>query len=233
MKNDYERSMDDSNTDMDFSSSSFNETFFSHTGYPKKRSGWLALALVVTLCIIFVILGILTGILFGHYSTLNDEVSILKNNVSDPVMKNDVSEIWKSVDITEGTCTKCPDGWKLIRNNCYYFSTSSSASWERSKQLCTERNGILIVIKDYNEMFSLWPTIKQGRYWIGLKRNPEDLDTWEWTDGSPVTYSAWDVGEPNDSDTEHCAEVMGGSQAWNDRPCHHKLNYICKGVWIC
>ncbi|XP_069801771.1 C-type lectin-like [Dendropsophus ebraccatus] len=248
MKNFYERSLDESNTDMDASSSNFNETFFSYTvGRAKKSQGWITLALVVTLCIIFIILGILTGILFGHYSTMNDELSVLKYNVSEPVVKNDVSELWKSVlnimgdlsklkdkvDITGGSCTTCPPGWKSIRSNCYFFS-SLTDTWENSKELCAGRNGILIAIRDEFEMTSLLTIIKQGRYWIGLKRDPKDIETWLWTDGSPVTYSAWNEGEPNnDRDNEHCAEVLGGVQAWNDRPCNHKVNYICRGVWSC
>lgn len=247
MKNSYERSMDESNTDMDESLSNFNETFFSHTagGHMRKRHGWLTLALVVTLGIIFVILGILTGILFGHYSTMNDELSVLKYNVSETDVKRE--ELWKSVsnimgdlskikdkvDVTDGTCKTCPHPWKLIRSECFFFSTMAE-TWERSKQLCAERNGILLVIKNEIEMLSILPTVRQGRFWIGLTRTPEDVNTWVWTDGSPLTYSLWNEGEPNnDKDNEHCAEIMGGVQSWNDRPCHNKVNYICKGVWSC
>ncbi|XP_066446128.1 CD209 antigen-like protein C isoform X2 [Eleutherodactylus coqui] len=232
MQNLYERSLDDASTDMDLSSHNLNETYFSHAGEPRKVSrGWMALALVVTLGIILIILCILTAILFGHYSTLHHEFSSLKSNDSE--MKNGYSELWKSVDITEGSCKTCPPAWKMIKSNCYYFS-SSSQTWERSKELCVERNGILLVIKKEFEMISLWPTIRQQRYWIGLKRNPENIDQWEWTDGSPLTFSAWNEGEPNnDRDNEHCAEVLGGRQSWNDCPCNNKLNYICKGVWTC
>ncbi|XP_056426773.1 CD209 antigen-like protein C [Hyla sarda] len=130
------------------------------------------------------------------------------------------------------SCKTCPSGWNLIRSNCYYFS-SISETWESSKELCAERNGILVVIKDESEMSSLWPTIKQGAYWIGLRRDPKDTTMWVWTDGSPLTYSVWNKDEPNNQDSEHCAEVWGEFQAWNDQPCQRKLNYICKGVWNC
>ncbi|XP_073509982.1 C-type lectin lectoxin-Thr1-like isoform X2 [Phyllobates terribilis] len=267
MKNVYEHSLDESNTDMDASSANFNETFFSHIGrYPKKSHGWLSLALIVTLGIIFIILGILTGILFGHYATLSNELTVLKFNVSEPVMKNDVSELWKSVsnimgdlsklkdtvDISEGSCKSCPHGWTLIRSNCYFFS-SNSETWERSKELCAEKNGILIAIKNEIEMdlakhlqglslevaelrqhFSLLKNIKQNNYWLGLKRNPEDIEMWEWTDGSPLTFSAWNTGEPNnDKNNEHCGEIMGPVQLWNDLPCTQKRKFLCKGVWSC
>ncbi|XP_069622915.1 CD209 antigen-like protein C isoform X1 [Ranitomeya imitator] len=248
MKNFYEQSLDESNTDMDASSANFNETFFSHIGrHPKKSHGWLSLALIVILGIIFIILGILTGILFGHYKTLNDELTVFKFNVSEPVMKNDVSELWKSVsnivgdlsklkdkvDISEGSCKSCPREWKLIRSNCYFFSTNSE-TWERSKKICAERNGILISLKNEFEMNSLLKIIKQNNYWLGLRRSPEDIEMWEWTDGSPLTFSAWNTGEPNnDRDIEHCSEIIGEVQLWNDLPCSLKRKFLCKGVWSC
>ncbi|XP_069801783.1 C-type lectin-like [Dendropsophus ebraccatus] len=231
MKNFDERSLDESNT----------------VGRAKKSQGWIILALVVTLCIIFIIQGILTGLLFGNYSTVNDDLSVLKYNVSDPAMKNDVSELWKSVlnilgdlsklkdkvDITGGSCTTCPFGWKMIRSNCYFFS-SLLETWKRSKELCAGRNGILVVIKDEFEMMSLLPIIAQKNYWIGLKRDPNNITMWMWTDGSPLTYSVWNEGEPSNAyNNEHCAEVIGKVQLWNDLKCDQRRYYLCKGVWDC
>ncbi|XP_073444860.1 C-type lectin-like [Dendrobates tinctorius] len=248
MKNIYEQSLDESNTDMDTSSANFNETFFSHTGrYPKKNRGWLSLALIVTLGIIFIILGILSGILFGHYKTLSDELTVLKFNVSEPVMKNDVSELWKSVsnimgdlsklkdkvNVSEGSCKSCPHEWTQIRSYCYFFSRNSE-TWERSKDYCAYRNGILISLENDFEMNSLLKMIKQDNYWLGLRRNPEDIETWEWTDGSPLTFSAWNAGEPNnDYEKEHCAEIIGKVQLWNDLPCSERRKFLCKGIWSC
>ncbi|XP_075711504.1 CD209 antigen-like protein C [Rhinoderma darwinii] len=212
-------------------------------GHTKKSHGWMVPVLVVTLGILFVIVGILTGILFVNYFAMKDELSVLKYNVSDPVLKNDISELWKSVSNIMGdlsklkdkasTCTTCSPGWKLMNSHCYYVSTSGE-TWEKSSEICTEHNAILITIKDNVEMLSLFSIIKQERYWIGLKRKPNHIGMWVWTDGSPLTYSAWHEGEPNnDYDNEHCAELMGGPQTWNDLSCDHKLLYICKAVWSC
>ncbi|XP_056425130.1 CD209 antigen-like protein C [Hyla sarda] len=137
------------------------------------------------------------------------------------------------LNITKGSCKTCPPGWNLIRSNCYYFSTIRE-NWERSKELCAERNGILVVIKDESEMSSLWTFIQQEAFWIGLRRDPKDIDMWVWTDGSPLTYSAWYEDEPNNVEkNEHCVETWGAVQSWNDRPCQEKRNYICRGVWSC
>ncbi|XP_063787738.1 perlucin-like protein isoform X2 [Pseudophryne corroboree] len=234
--------------ELENSSCNFNEAFFSTAGGQKKNTrGWHAGALVVVLVIIFVILAILTGVLFGYYYTMMDELNVIKHNASDSNLKNEVSELWKSVsnimgdlskikqkvDTTEGSCTTCPAGWKLIRSHCYYFK-STATSWDRSIDECAIRNGILLVLKDLFEMDALLPTIARERYWIGLRRDKKNNDNWVWSDGSPLSFSAWNDGEPNnDKDNEHCAEILGGVQMWNDRTCDHKLGYICKGVWSC
>ncbi|KAM5170925.1 C-type lectin lectoxin-Phi1-like [Mantella aurantiaca] len=246
MKNSYEQSLDDSNTDLEISSSFFHERFSSSKGSLRNSIyGWIPIALVVTLVLIFVILAILTGVLFGHYSIMVDELTVLKYNVSNS--NSDASDLWKSVDnimgdlskiktkvdTTEGSCGSCPPGWKLIRSYCYYFK-SSSETWERSRERCAAINGVLLVLKDMNEMNALLPSIGKERYWIGLKRDSNDIDMWVWADGTPLTFSAWNEGEPNnDYDEEHCAEILGGMESWNDRKCEHRIRYICKGVWTC
>lgn len=246
MKNSYEPSVDDSNPDLEISSSYFHGKFYHETGIQKRGvHGWVRLALVLVLVIIFVILAILTAILFGHYSTMVNELTVLKHNVS--TSNSDASDLWKSVDnimgdlskiktkvdTTGGSCSTCPQGWKLIRSFCYYFR-SNSETWERSQEQCAARNGVLLIIQDVFEMNALLPTIGKGRYWIGLKRDSENTDMWLWADGSPLTFSAWNEGEPNnDHDEEHCAEILGGVQSWNDRNCEHRLGYICRGVWTC
>ncbi|XP_068128362.1 perlucin-like protein [Hyperolius riggenbachi] len=245
MKNSYEQSLDDSNTDLEISSSHFNQSFFNRAAsYRKYPRGWLAPAIVVLLIVTFVILAILTGILFSHYSTMVEELTVLKKND----LKKDVSDLWQSVgnimgdlskiktkvDTTEGNCTSCPARWKLIRSHCYYFQSQQPKSWEGAREDCATRNGILVVMKNLFEMNALLPTIGRERYWLGLKRDSENTDRWIWADGSSLTFEAWNEGEPNnDKDNEHCAEIMGGLQLWNDRTCDHRISYICKGVWTC
>ncbi|XP_075062228.1 uncharacterized protein LOC142150929 isoform X2 [Mixophyes fleayi] len=262
MKNAYEQSLDESNTDFENPSNPFNEAFLRTSGDKKKNThSWLTAALAVLFVIIFLILAILSGLLFGYYYTMTDELTVLKYNASNIMgdlskikqkasttsLRNDDSELWKSVsnimgdlskikqkvDTTEVSCKTCAPGWKLIRSNCYYFQ-STATSWQRSVDECATRNAVLLVMTDTSEMNALLPTIASERYWIGLKRDPEDTDTWVWTDGTPLSFSAWNEGEPNnDKNNEHCAEILGRVQMWNDLPCDLNRGYICKGVWSC
>ncbi|KAM9312015.1 perlucin-like protein [Gastrophryne carolinensis] len=246
--NNYHESLDDSSADLEIAPSGFNDQFFSRAGSHRKYTrDWLAPAIVVVLIIIFVILAILTGVLFGHYSVMVEELTVLKYNASNPASQEDVKGLWKSVnnimgdlskikkqvETSAGTCDSCPPGWQRIRSNCYLFRTSL-LSWEKSREQCAIQNAVPLILKDMNEMNALLPFIKRERYWLGLKRDTENIDLWLWADGTPLTFSAWNDGEPNnDQDNEDCAEILGGVQAWNDRPCENSVAYICKGVWEC
>jgi C-type mannose receptor len=63
-----------------------------------------------------------------------------------------------------------------------------------------------------------------GNIWIGFN----DITTetvFVWTDGSPVTYTNWNIGEPNNASGENCTEMINNPagvtsyRRWNDLPC--------------
>jgi len=72
--------------------------------------------------------------------------------------------------------------------------------------------------------------------YIGLSDIIEE-SRFEWTDGSPVTYTNWDDGEPNNEyhgGYEDCVVLWLGywqensEFLWNDYPCHYLESFVCK-----
>ena len=53
---------------------------------------------------------------------------------------------------------------------------------------------------------------------------------YEWSDGTPVEYTNWEPGEPNDSGgTEECVEAfLNPGRAWNDLDCGSPRHWICR-----
>ncbi|NWV68571.1 MRC1 protein, partial [Malurus elegans] len=65
--------------------------------------------------------------------------------------------------------------------------------------------------------------------WIGLN----DLKTqmfFEWSDGTPVTYTKWLPGEPTHEaiGQEDCVIMAGEDGYWADSACDRKFGYICR-----
>jgi len=56
--------------------------------------------------------------------------------------------------------------------------------------------------------------------WIGLDDQLVE-NTFVWVDGTPLGFTNWHTGEPNDSGGEDCAVIAGAriDKQWDDRPC--------------
>ncbi|XP_018425510.1 PREDICTED: C-type lectin mannose-binding isoform-like [Nanorana parkeri] len=196
-------------------------------------------------------------------SGLIEAVSNLNKSVAS--IMEDLNKM-KKEGIKEASCTTCPSGWIQIGSRCYFFQDYEE-TWEKSREECAKRDGVLLILRDGAElgemdlpdcsrtqgssghplggaahmsvvpiefMISLLPAIGVNRYWLGLRRDSADVSSWLWVDGSRVTFSAWNDGEPNnDKDNEHCAEILGGPHKMNDRSCDSKIGYICKSAWTC
>lgn len=68
--------------------------------------------------------------------------------------------------------------------------------------------------------------------WIGLTYNTS-TSTWIWTDGLDKEYSNWNSGEPNNMDTEMCAEMIDYPGAnengkWNNLECTQTRSFGCE-----
>ncbi|XP_077327194.1 C-type lectin domain family 4 member K-like [Lithobates pipiens] len=222
------------------------------------------LILGILLILAFIAAVIIMSLLFISYKSINEEIRHMKNedsgltqdvsdlqksvtNITDDLNKiqviltkvanimddlNKIKLIINKANIQD-SCTSCPSGWRLIKSNCYYFQPNGE-TWEKSREECEKRNGIMLILKDKAELDSLLPTIGSGRYWLGLKRDRENINNWLWADGSSLSFSPWNTGEPNnDKGREHCAEILGGLQSMNDRNCEDKIGYICEKAWIC
>ena len=81
-----------------------------------------------------------------------------------------------------------------------YKLTSEEGNYERVLALAKESGGYLACISNARENDIVANVIsEQGANtssYIGLIRNEENLDEWLWADGSEVSYTNWNDGEP-------------------------------------
>ncbi|MFV8753535.1 CotH kinase family protein [Nannocystaceae bacterium ST9] len=104
-------------------------------------------------------------------------------------------------------------------------------NWSAAEVDCVDQGGHLISIHDQamqDFVSSTAFSIAGSDWWIGI--NDLSLEsTFAWSDASPVDYTAWAGGEPNNAGEEDCGHIApwaGGG--WNDLFCGSEIRYICR-----
>ncbi|KAK1342357.1 hypothetical protein QTO34_015121 [Cnephaeus nilssonii] len=133
------------------------------------------------------------------------------------------------------SCEPCPRRWLPFRGSCYLFSgqerEESKATWEESQRYCAGAGAHLVIVGDLDEQDFLSQDTQGRGYWLGLRaeRRGREVKGYQWVDGSPLTFSHWNRGEPNDARGLEDCVMMLHTGLWNDAPCRNKE----KGNWIC
>ncbi|KFW86143.1 Macrophage mannose receptor 1, partial [Manacus vitellinus] len=132
----------------------------------------------------------------------------------------------------------CPGGWVPYVDHCYKIFRESKG-WEAALTSCQKQGSHLASIRNLEEhsfvvsrlgyilcFHRLEPTDK---LWIGLNDRKVQM-YFEWTDGTPVTYTKWHLGEPSTTNNrpEDCVLIKGQDGYWADSVCEKRAGYICK-----
>ncbi|XP_029887234.1 asialoglycoprotein receptor 1-like isoform X2 [Aquila chrysaetos chrysaetos] len=131
-------------------------------------------------------------------------------------------------NLSEIICTRCPAGWQQFAKTCYFFS-STTKPWLAAKDFCTNFNSHLAIVNTEQENKFLANHIMDHRvFWLGLT----DMHTegnWKWVDGSILSLSFWNSGEPNNvgHQGEDCATIYSSGH-WNDATCSNAEPWVCE-----
>jgi hypothetical protein len=98
-----------------------------------------------------------------------------------------------------------------------YALTTGVLSWDAVEAEAVAQGGHLATVNDAAEQSWLFTTFGQHPYWIGFTDQAVE-GTWVWTSGDPVTYTNWDLNEPDNSNDEDYAVMNWHStdSGWND-----------------
>ncbi|XP_065449215.1 C-type lectin-like isoform X1 [Chrysemys picta bellii] len=104
----------------------------------------------------------------------------------------------------------CPGCWLPFHDSCYQY-VPQEKNWAEAEADCQNHwhGAHLISIHSAEENniladYMKWNLTKNSPVWIGLSDPMED-QSWRWTDESPVSFRAWDKGQPNNQNSnEHC-----------------------------
>ncbi|NWS50791.1 CL17A protein, partial [Probosciger aterrimus] len=144
-------------------------------------------------------------------------------------MKRELSVVLEEArNLSRILCPTCPPGWLQFARTCYFFS-SSTKSWSEAKEFCGDHDAHLASVSSEQENKFLANHIMENRiFWLGLSDSSWESH-WQWEDGSALSITFWNSGEPNNvgEHGEDCATIHSNGR-WNDVVCSRKEAWICK-----
>uniref|UniRef100_A0A8C3X197 Macrophage mannose receptor 1 n=1 Tax=Catagonus wagneri TaxID=51154 RepID=A0A8C3X197_9CETA len=126
----------------------------------------------------------------------------------------------------------CPSQWWPYAGHCYKIYREEKKIQRDALTACRKEGGDLASIhsiEEFDFIISQLGYEPNDELWIGLNDIKIQM-YFEWSDGTPVTFTKWLPGEPSHENNrqEDCAVMKGKDGYWADRACERPLGYICK-----
>ena len=100
-------------------------------------------------------------------------------------------------------------------NGRWYKVVLEKKSWHAARDKCKDMGGQLVTVPDA-PTWEFVKTLTTASVWLGATDEVTE-GVWVWVDGSPVAFSAWYPGQPDNSGSaEHFIAVY--KNAWADVP---------------
>ncbi|KAI5227066.1 C-Type Lectin Domain Family 4 Member G [Manis pentadactyla] len=143
------------------------------------------------------------------------------------------SELLRTLEaarLGNSSCEQCPTLWLPFQGSCYLFS-KTQATWDAAQQSCAGAGAHLVIVGNLDEQGFLSQHTRGHGYWLGLRavRRGRGVQGYQWVDGVTLSFSHWNLGEPNDSQGQEDCIMMLHTGMWNDAPCRNERdNWICE-----
>ena len=157
-------------------------------------------------------------------------------NDSDPAVHPGAFETCNQVDddcsglVDDSPACTCPT---LVADGVRFELCELPMSWPEAAGFCMAKGGTLARIDSREQSQALYREAKRldgkNRWWIGLHDRAAE-GRFEWIDGTPLGFTAWARGEPNnDTCNQDCAALKRrGDGAWHDTHCAQPQPFVCR-----
>lgn len=120
---------------------------------------------------------------------------------------------------------------------CSFFSVSKkgnvvplpNGNWTEGEAFCRTQGTSLVTVHNYTRVEEVKRWMQDNSVtagWIGLG----NVGVWSWSSGSEVTYTKWEVGEPNLLlEEEACGTFSTTSSTWSNSNCSRRHPFYCSG----
>ncbi|XP_051555702.1 macrophage mannose receptor 1b [Myxocyprinus asiaticus] len=135
----------------------------------------------------------------------------------------------KALNITESYYNETEDGWIEFKDNQYYVGQYSSMSAHEARRFCKKGHGDLAVINDEEERVFIWHQAKNTGSDVIIGLIVELDGSFQWMDGSPVVFQAWEANQPAlINSEERCVKMTGSQGLWETVNCGDEFEFVCK-----
>jgi hypothetical protein len=115
-------------------------------------------------------------------------------------------------------------------NGKWYRIYHERGTWKRSRERCVVLGGQLAIIPDEPTQTFIKNLAAGLPFWLGAT-DEKTRGLWQWIDGQPMKYKAWDQGQPNQGHPKERYLVMDKSGLWHDYiegADHGVVGFICE-----
>jgi len=109
-------------------------------------------------------------------------------------MKFIIASVFLLIGVVRTQTTTCPAGWQgpSQGGKCYNVYKNAAAPWDAAAKVCADNGGELGSVENQGEQTFLENNVYSlATDWLvtGGRRNPVGTGSWQWTDGSAMTFS--------------------------------------------
>jgi len=112
-------------------------------------------------------------------------------------------------------------------NGHRYFCSLQPATWQSAHNICRSLGGNLASIGSAAENAWVQSKLMGATAFIGLHDSRVE-GSFEWTDGSPLNYTNWYPGQPNNANGDQDFVEMLPDGTWNDQYTSCVREFICE-----
>ncbi|XP_032094206.1 C-type lectin lectoxin-Lei1-like [Thamnophis elegans] len=128
----------------------------------------------------------------------------------------------------------CPPSWSSFNEFCFKLFKQWE-TWNDAEMSCrqAQNSSHLASIHSWAESFHVGRLLSRhfilNNVWIGLS-DPQKNLTWEWSDGSEVSFTRWNSDPNNLRNKGNCVQLskFSGYRQWNAVNCGSRHFFICK-----
>ncbi|WP_437717095.1 lectin-like protein [Sorangium sp. So ce448] len=125
---------------------------------------------------------------------------------------------------TGGSSSGAHPGDAVQFNGHWYRHTTATIDAAAAQGICSGLGGYLVCIESQPEDAFVLTLAGTTRPWMGMN-NLKDVNHYEWINGSPVTYTHWQPGQPDNPANERWVKMVADG-TWDDG--NIDTSYICE-----